>query len=117
MGIGARVQDEEYWAPMDLRSGVLTWVFFAVAFVTPAAVLLTMARTVVGWTVGVAALTAPAIWLPISFAQSTSSTAGLALLVPLSYGVPAAALVGVADVMARERLTRRSRGLRPRGPG
>jgi hypothetical protein len=70
---------------------------FAVAFAFPTALLLATVRTVACWIIGILALTAAAIWLPVAFALSQGSTRGLAFLVPVIYGLPAAAVLAVVD--------------------
>ena len=91
------LQDPDLWSDRNGRSSLLISLIFAVASAFPIGVMLTAVRTVAAWAVGVVALTIAAVWLPVSFALSESSTRGLAFLVPVIYGLPAAAVLAIMD--------------------
>lgn len=95
------LQNPEYWSDGGTAGTAALWLIFALSFAVPTTILLATVRTVGCWALAVLVTTAAAIWLPVSFAVSEGSTRGLAFIVPVLYGVPAAVLTAIVDRILR----------------
>jgi hypothetical protein len=75
--------------------------------------MLAFVRTRVLWSVGVGALIAVCVVAPVVMVRSTDAQAGLAMFLILYIGVPAAALLAIAETIIRHLRRRRARPPRP----